>query len=158
MRRRKEKDPEASGRPSPAREEKKYTSGESTVDMRQRARDGADISKPTDDDVKGGRVEGRSDESSSIYCVQWSSASARDKRKSRDALECPGLAHDAVKDLRGGRKAFLEDPTIPTAVQQPRPKVTTHRARATQKLESGRMSPPCTRTASPTAYRLPPAV
>lgn len=75
--------------------------------------------------------------------LQWSSASARDKRKSRHALECPGLAHDAVKDSRGERKAFLEDPTIPTAVQQPRPKGTTHGARATQKLEVSTLCPVC---------------
>lgn len=77
---------------------------------------------------KGGRLMSRE-----VY-LQRSSASARDKRKSRHALECIGLAHDAVKDSRGERKAFLEDPTIPTAVQQPRPKGTTHGARATQNL------------------------
>lgn len=62
--------------------------------------------------------------------------SQRQEEIATRARMAPGLAHDAVKDSRGERKAFLEDPTIPTAVQQPRPKGTTHGARATQKLES----------------------
>lgn len=52
-----------------------------------------------------------------------------------------GLAHDAVKDSRGGRKVFPGGPTIPTAVQQPRPKGHHQYARATQKMERGNPHP-----------------
>lgn len=123
--------------------------------MRQRARDGAVISKPTDGGLQRGK-RGGNPMSRELY-LQWSSASALGDKKEEIARRArmPGLAHDAVKDSRGGRKAFLEDPTIPTAVQQPRPKVTTHRARATQKLESGRMSPPCPLPKYRLSLRLP---